>query len=158
VTVAGPSESEEPETRLVGRVTSLEQESLKLDLRDSGETEVRTAAIVRLERSIRPSRKAKTALIAFGVGFATWATVFTIITEGECFDESGCAGALFGYSALLAVPAAAIGAVVAPGEEWADVPMHRSASRDASSSEKGLRLRLAPMVGKRKGLMIVGSF
>ena len=94
--------------------------------------ELRRAAIVRLERSVRPGRKARGALIGFGVGFVAW-------------------------SALLALPAAGVGAIVAPGEQWADVPLGVR-SRGTAARGAGLQLRVVPLVGRRSGLAVVVSF
>jgi hypothetical protein len=64
-------DAEPQETKLVGQLTGLSLSALSMDL-GSAEREIPRDSIVRLERSVRPSRKGRGALIGFGIGFAAW--------------------------------------------------------------------------------------
>lgn len=76
-------------------------------------------AIVRLERSVRPSRKSRGALIGFAVGLA--AVVGKTALQGGCND--GCNGANVAAAVLLGLSAAVVGAIAAPGEVWVEGPL-----------------------------------
>jgi hypothetical protein len=105
--------------------------------------ELQYDAIVRLERSIRPSRKVRGALIGFGVGFVTMFTLSALVTEGDCVRSPDAA--------------ACVSAIVAPGERWADVPLG-ARSHGTTARSAGPELRLVPLVGRRSGLALVASF
>jgi len=140
--------------RLVGQLASMDPDSLSLDVVDSVKRELRRDAIVRLEKSVRASRRPAGALIGFGVGFVAAFLHFDRASEGHCLvDIPVCAV----VSGLAALPAAALGALVAPGEEWAEVKL-RSQARAPLASDTGLQLRLVPVVGRRTGLTLVASF
>jgi hypothetical protein len=139
---------------LVGQLASMDRDSLSLDVVDSEKRELRRDAIVRLEKSVRASRRPAGALIGFGVGFVAAFLHFDRASEGHCLvDIPVCAV----VSGLAALPAAALGALVAPGEEWAEVKL-RSQARAPLASDTGLQLRLVPVVGRRTGLTLVASF
>jgi hypothetical protein len=144
------------QTRLIGRLTGMGSEGLRMAV-DSSERTIPRGSVVRLERSVRPSRKGRAALIGFGVGFAAMYGVLAFGTEGDCFRGGENLGFCAGWSALLALPAAAVGAMVAPGEQWAEVRLHDAVAAPRSSSA-GLQLRVVPVVGRRVGLAVVGSF
>jgi hypothetical protein len=143
------------EARLVGRLTGTGPDALRVDV-DSIERTSPRESVVRLERSVRPSRKGRAALIGFGVGFAAVYGLFTVASEGDCFRD-GNVGFCAGWSALFALPAAAVGGLVAPGEQWADVRLRDPVAVPRSSSG-GLQLRVVPLVGRRVGLAVAGSF
>jgi hypothetical protein len=140
--------------RLVGQLASIEPDSLGLDMVDSEKRELRRDAIVRMEESVRKSRKPAGALIGFGVGFVAAFLHFDRASEGHCLVDIPVCTLVSGLAAL---PAAALGALVAPGEEWAEVRL-RGRSRATNASNTGLQVRLVPVVGRRMGLKIVGSF
>jgi hypothetical protein len=156
VTWADGSDAEPRETRLVGRLAGRNSSSLRLAV-GSSERMIPADSIVRLERSVRPSRKARAALIGFGVGFATMYVLLGVGSEGDCFRGENL-GFCAGWSSLLALPAAAVGALVAPGEQWAEVPLPREPRPALRSSQDGLQLRVVPLMGRGAGLGIVGTF
>jgi hypothetical protein len=140
---------------LVGTLSAIDQKSLTVVPQDGREPRVLARQdIVRLERSVRPSRKLTGALIGFGVGMAVM--LGKAVKEGGCND--GCNGENVAAAALLALSTAAVGAIVSPGERWVDVPLGRGQSRATMSSRAGLRVRLIPQVGRRTGLTVVASF
>lgn len=140
---------------LVGTLTAVDQKSLTVVRQDGrGPSVVARQDILRLEQSVRPSRKRMGALIGFGVGLAV--TFGRAATEGGCND--GCDGSDVAVAALLALSTAAVGAIVSPGERWVDVAVGREQSRATMSLEAGPRVRLVPQVGRRVGLTVVASF
>jgi hypothetical protein len=73
-------------------------------------------SVLRLERSMRPSRKKLGGLIGGLVGFAAGVVVIERARVGE--DHGWCQG--YGLVAgVIAVPFAMIGGAVAPGDRWA---------------------------------------
>jgi hypothetical protein len=106
--------------------------------------------IVRLERSVSPSRKRRGAWIGFGVGAAL--AFGKVAMQGGCND--GCDSSNVVVAALVAVSTATVGVLVSPGESWLDVAVDQ-ASREVDS---GLQVRLVPQVGRRIGLCLVASF
>jgi hypothetical protein len=137
--------------RLVGRLAEARPGSIMLTTSRSETRELRRDTIVRLERSIRPSRKKRGALIGFGAGFITWFPLCVLVSEGEHTSACGLG------SAILALPTAGVGAWVAPGEQWADVPLG-ARTCGVEARRTGLRLRLVPLVGRRSGLAVSASF
>jgi len=156
VTLASETDRAGTGPALIGRLAETRPGSIVLATSGSETRELRRDAIVRLERSIRPNGKARGALIGFGVGFVTMFTVSALVTEGDCV-RSPDAAACVAWSALLALPAAGVGAIVAPGEQWADVPLGVR-SRGTAARGAGLQLRVVPLVGRRSGLAVVVSF
>jgi len=158
VTLAGEPAGEG--SRLVGHLVSMDPDVLSLRVGDLESRHLRRQAIVRLEESTRPSRRGQGALVGFGVGFAAMFAVYTIAMEGDCVQGRECTWAvLIKQSAIRALPAAAVGALVAPGERWAEVPLGRAQRAARPSSGTGLQARLVPVVGDRRiGLKVVGSF
>ncbi len=75
--------------------------------------------VVSVERSVRPSRKTRGALIGFAVGLA--AVVGKAALQGGCND--GCNEANVAAAVLLGASTAVVGAIAAPGEVWAKVPL-----------------------------------
>jgi hypothetical protein len=158
VRVTLASETGAPGTgpRLTGRLAKTRPGSITLATNGSETREVRRDAIVRLERSIRPSRKVRGALIGYALGFVTLGVTAGVMgTEGACYDMA--VAECVAFSALLALPAAAVGAIIAPGEQWADVPLGIR-SRGTAARGAGLQLRVVPLVGRRSGLAVVASF
>jgi hypothetical protein len=141
--------------RLVGQLVAVSPDSLSVAAAP-GQRRIPRKAIVRLERSTHPSRKGAGALIGFGVGFAAMFGLIAAETGGDCFQESF--GRCLGVSAMLALPAAAAGAMVAQGERWREVPLRHEPAPAQRSSDDGLRLRLVPVAGRRTGLALVVTF
>jgi hypothetical protein len=149
----GPG-AESGKTKLVGQLAGLGPDSIDVAV-GSAERRIPRDSIVKLERSVRPSRKGRGALIGFGVGFAAMFALLSATSDGDCFHSVGfCSG----WSAVLALPAGVVGAVVAPGEEWADVPLRHGPAPASRSASDGLQLRVVPLVGKRTGVALAGSF
>ena len=136
--VTAPSIAGQP---IVGTLLEANERELVLATSASERTPVSRAAITRLERSLRPSRKLRGALIGFGVGLA--AVLGKVAADGGCND--GCDASNVAAGALVTLSTAAVGAVVAPGERWTD-------------AEPGLAVRLVPLVGRRAGLVLVARF
>ncbi len=103
---------------------------------------------------MRPSRKVRGALIGFGVGLAVM--VGKAAVNGGCND--GCNMENVAAAGLVALSTAAAGAIISPGERWADVAVGGAQGRATMSSQAGLRVRLVPQVGRRAGLTVVASF
>ncbi len=126
----------------VGTLTDVDQKSLTIVTEDGGEPRVVARQdVVRLERSVRPSRKSRGALIGLGLGLAV--AFGKVALQGGCND--GCNSGNVIVGALVAVSSSAVGAMVAPGEQWADVTA-------------GPRVRVVPQLGRRIGLTFVASF
>ncbi len=105
---------------LVGTLAAMDAHSLavKVPGRDAAAVVAR-ADLLRVERSVRPGRKGKGALIGLGAGFAIGFVGAALL--GNC-DETGgtdrCVNAGWGslYGAAAGVAGAGLGALVAPGE------------------------------------------
>lgn len=141
-------------TTLVGRFAGSEDGELRLD---TGAAELHTlceSAIVRLERSLRPSRKTTGAAVGFGVGLA--AVLGKAALQGGCND--GCNGGNALAAALVALSTAALGALAAPGESWQDVGLGRGRDGAAATARAAFRVRVVPQLGRRAGLTVVASF
>jgi hypothetical protein len=110
--------------------------------------------IVRFERSVSPSRRARGAWIGFGVGLAL--AFGKVAMQGGCND--GCDSSNVMVGALVGLSTAAVGALVSSGERWSDVSAERERSQTKAECEAGLEVRLVPQVGRRVGLSIVASF
>lgn len=154
VTMASPSPSGGLESGLVGLFAGSDRGELRLALSSSEIRALPQDAIVRLERSASPSRKTRGALIGFGIGLA--AMLGKAAAQGGCND--GCNSVNVAAAALVALSTAAVGAIVSPGEQWADVAVGRERSRATMPADAGLSVRLVPQVGRRTGLIVVTSF
>ena len=140
---------------LVGTLSAVDQRILTIVPRDGREPGVVAwQHVVRLERSVRPSRKPRGALIGFGLGLG--AMLGKAVKAGGCND--GCDGENVAAATLVALSTAVVGAIVSPGERWVDVAVGRAQGRATMSSPAGLRIRLVPRVGRRTGLTVVASF
>ena len=142
--------------RLVGTLTAVDQESLTVVPEDGGgPSVVARQDIVRFERSVSPSRRARGAWIGFGVGLAL--AFGKVAMQGGCND--GCDSSNVMVGALVGVSTAAVGAALdSSGERWSDVSVERERSQTKTEREAGLEVRLVPQVGRRVGLSIVASF
>lgn len=141
--------------RLVGTLTAVDQRRLTVMPEDGGGAAVVVRQdIVRLERSVSPSRRTRGLWIGFGVGLAL--AFGKVAMQGGCND--GCDSSNVMTGALVGVSAAAVGALVSPGERWSDVSVERERSQTKTECEAGLEVRLVPQVGRRVGLSIVASF
>jgi hypothetical protein len=136
-------------------LAAVDEESLTVMPEDGGGSSVvARQGIVRLERSVSPSRRTRGAWIGFGVGLAL--ALGKAATQGGCND--GCDSSNVMVGALVGVSTAAVGALVSPGERWAHVPVERERSQLTTRCEAGPAVRLVPQVGRRLALSIVASF
>jgi hypothetical protein len=149
--VTAPAVAPKP---IVGTLLETSEREIVLAASASGRTLIPRAAITRLERSVRPSRKARGALIGFGVGLAVM--VGKAAVNGGCND--GCNMENVAAAGLVALSTAAMGAIISPGERWADVAVERGQGAATISSGAKLRVRLVPQLGRRTGLTVVASF
>jgi hypothetical protein len=141
--------------RLVGTLTTIDQESLTVVPEDGGRPSVVARQdIVRLERSVSPSRKQRGAWIGFGVGSAL--AFGKVALQGGCND--GCDSSNVIAAGLVALSTAIVGALASPGERWSDVAVERERSQARTEFEARLQVRLVPQVGRRVGLSLVASF
>jgi hypothetical protein len=76
--------------------------------------------------------------------------------NGGCND--GCNMENVAAAGLVALSTAAMGAIISPGERWADVAVERGQGAATISSGAKLRVRLVPQLGRRSGLTVVASF
>jgi hypothetical protein len=147
----------------VGTLTASDQRVLTVVPLDGSEARAFSRVdITRLERRVRQGRKKKGAIIGLGVGFAVGlAGTFALC---ESFGTSCPTGEGFVYGTLYgsAVGAlgAGVGALVAHGEQWEDVPLDVVLSGEEwRQRPAGDRWAIVPLVGgHRRGLTIVLSF
>jgi hypothetical protein len=139
---------------IVGTLAEARERDLVLADSSSDRTTIPLASITRLERSVRPSRRTTGALAGFIVGLA--AVGLTTLHDGGCND--GCNGGDVATAGLVALSTAAVGAVVSPGERWADVPVGGEQGPSTVAPHAALRVRLVPQVGRRTGLILIASF
>jgi hypothetical protein len=139
---------------LVGTLSGVDQQSLTIVAEDGGARVVARQDVQRLERSVRPSRRSRGALIGFGVGLAL--SVGKAALQGGCND--GCNESNIMVAALVGLSCSAVGAMAAPGETWADVAVGPQQGRATMSLGAGLQVRLVPQLGRRIGLTVVASF
>jgi len=154
VTVVDPPPSGVSERRIVGVFAAWDRGALSLAASPSETLALPQDAILTLERSVRPSRKPRGALIGFAVGLA--AAIGKAALQGGCND--GCNEANVAAAVLLGLSTAVVGAVAAPGEVWAEVPLERGPGQTAMPGEAGWQVRLVPLVGPQTGLAVVASF
>jgi hypothetical protein len=148
---------------LVGTLTAVDDNSLTVKAQDRFvPAVVPRRDVSRLERSMRPSRKGKGALIGLGAGFVLGFAGTAILgnsSESGAIDH--CVDVSWGsvYGAAVGAFGAGIGALVAPGERWNEVPINlvRSTSRQVEPPT-GAELRVVPLLGRRQGLVVVVSF
>jgi hypothetical protein len=141
--------------RLVGTLTTIDQESLTVVPEDGGRPSVFARQdIVRLERSVSPGRKVRGAYVGFGVGSAL--AFGKVALQGGCND--GCDSSNVIAAGLVALSTAIVGALASPGERWSDVAVERERSQARTEFEARLQVRLVPQVGRRVGLSLVASF
>lgn len=113
--------------------------------RSYGETLIlRRELVSRFERSVRPSQKSFGAGIGFGIGAAIG---FAVFCQGEACGGSGGGGGV--AMLIFALPAAALGDAVAPGERWAE---------EDPKDERKVRVGIAPTLGGGKGVRLSLSF
>jgi hypothetical protein len=138
----------------VGTLLEASEREIVLAVSSSDRTSIPRASITRLERSIRPSRRAAGALAGFVLGLA--AVFGKTVHDGGCND--GCdVGNVVG-AVVVALPVAALGAAVSPGERWAVVPVGHWEGPATQPPQARLRVRLVPQIGRRVGLTLVASF
>jgi hypothetical protein len=150
VRVTAPAVAQKP---IVGTLLEASEPEIVLAPPGSDRTPIPRASIARLERSVRPSRRTTGALAGFILGLG--AIGLKTLHDGGCND--GCNAGNVAAAVVAALPVAALGAIVSPGERWADVPMGSPQGRPTASS-RAPRLRLVPQVGRRTGLTLVASF
>ena len=147
---------------LVGTLAAADEKSLTVGVQGNRvPTVVALADVSRLERSVGPSRKGKGALIGLGVGFGLGLAGTFVLCE--LYGSSCPTGEGFVYGSIYGAAAGAVGAglgaLVAPGERWADVPTDAiRLGQGRKQSSGGVQLTILPMVGRRRGLTIVASF
>jgi hypothetical protein len=129
----------------VGTLAGVDQDSLTLTVGSRRDPLVlKRQDVVRLQRSVRPSRKRRGALIGAGVGFVGGIVLGGAVTEWEGFVGGDVGpGGYVAFGAIVAVFTAGIGAALAPGERWAEVPRDR------------LQISLRPSLVNSRGLAIV---
>jgi hypothetical protein len=146
---------------VVGTLAAVDDKSLTLIVSGRRDPLVLTRSdVVSLERSVRPSHKRRGALIGSAIGFVAGFLIGGAITEWE-----GTSGGDFGpgkyvaAGAIMALPAAGIGAVVASGERWAEVPTDQILSA-AARIRPGDRVQLSlrPSLVHSRGLAIAVSW
>jgi len=147
---------------LVGTLTAVDQISLTVGAQGGREPRlVMRQDISRLERSVRPGRKGKWAGLGFGagfvLGFAGIAALDSLLSSGGDSDSVLAWGSIYGVA--VGGAGAVVGALVAPGEQWAEVPMDLVRSGDGRK-ERSTRVQLTilPLVDRRLGIRIVASF
>ena len=150
-----------PSGREVGTLSGIDGESLAFRLEDSADAVVLAPRdIHRLEWSVRPSRKKKGTLIGLGVGFGVGflgTGILCALFGDECPTGEGVVyGTLYGLAT--GALGAAVGALVSPGEHWAEVPLNRFPSGTHAEPRPRVQLSLVPIVGTRRGLTLVASF
>jgi len=130
-----------------GTLAGWTDKSLRVTLSGKESTvAVPRARIVRLERMTRPSRRGKGAL----VGAAILGGVVAAIALG-CYGAGECAGGETFWPVPWAVGiGAGLGALLAPGAQWEDVPLAQVRPRDGTR----LSLGLAPGGGVAASLSI----
>lgn len=135
-------------TPVVGTLAGVDDESLVVTVDSRQDPLVLSRRdLVRLERSVRPSRKRRGALIGAGVGLVGGIVSVGAATEWEGFVGGDFGpGPYFAIGAVVALFTAGIGAAVAPGERWAEVPPDR------------LQIGLRPSLVGSRGLAIVLSW
>jgi len=148
------SSSGSDSVRVVGTLTGVDQRSLIVAPEGGGgPSTIAHRDIVRLERSVSPSLKGRGAWIGFVVGSAL--AFGKVAMQGGCND--GCDSSNVMVGALVALSTAGVGAAVSPGERWSEVAVEHHPNQ-STGLETGLRIRLAPQVGRRVGLCLVASF
>jgi hypothetical protein len=141
--------------RVVGTLSAVDAKSLTVVPKDGREPRVLARQdVARLERSVRPSRKSRGAVIGFAVGLA--AALGRVAINGGCND--GCNGGNVAVGLLFASSTAGVGALAAAGERWEDVALGPQPGRATLSSQAGFRVHLVPQLGRRNGLVLVASF
>ena len=143
---------------VVGTLAAVDDDSLTVIVSGRRDPLVLTRpGVVSLERSVRPSHKRRGALIGSAIGFVAGFVIGGAITEWE-----GTSGGDFGPAAyvasgaILALPAAGIGALVAKGERWVGVPTDQVRSQIPPSDRVQFGLR--PSLVHSRGLAIVLSW
>jgi hypothetical protein len=149
--ITAPAVARKP---IVGTLIEAGERDLVLADSSSARTPIPLASVTRLERSVRPSRRATGALAGFIVGLA--AVGLKTLHDGGCND--GCNGGDVATAGLVALSTAAVGAIVSPGERWAVVPVGGGQGPATVSSQARPRVRLVPQIGRRAGLTLVASF
>jgi hypothetical protein len=149
--ITAPAVARKP---IVGTLIEAGERDLVLADSSSDRTPIPLASITRLERSVRPGRRTAGALAGFIVGLA--AVGLKTLHDGGCND--GCNGGDVATAGLVALSTAAVGAIVSPGERWADVPVGSPPGTPTASSRARPRVRLVPQIGRRTGLTLVASF
>lgn len=142
VTLANEADPAGKGPRLVGRLAAVRPESILLTTGGSETRQLRRDAIVKLERSVHPSRKLRGALIWYGAAFVAFgATAAALGSGGPCYELG--ASECVAVAAIIALPAAGIGALVAPGEQWADVRSDRVRVSLAPTRGRGVSVRVS---------------
>ena len=118
---------------LVGTLTEWTGTSLILNLSD-GPASYPRARIVRLEKQIRPSRRGRGALRGAQVLGGTMLGIVVFYCRGGDFQ----AGWVVREIAAAAALGAGLGAALAPGARWQDVPLPQGAPHNGPGLKLGL--------------------
>jgi hypothetical protein len=130
------------------------EREIVLAVSPSDRTSIPRASITRLERSVRPGRRTTGALAGFVLGLA--AVFGKAVRDGGCNDGCDMGNAV--GAVVVALPVAALGAAVSPGERWTAVPVGHGEGPATRPPQARLRVRLVPQIGRRAGLTLVASF
>src|SRR5262249_28533007 len=129
--------------KTIGRLVAIEPGHLTVAVEGRpSPIEVPLDSILRLERSVRRSKRGKGALVGGAIGMAVG--FFGMEADSRCDDSTatGCDHTVAGVFAgiLLALRCAGIGALVAPGERWADA---KRVGLSLSPAGRGVGLRVS---------------
>lgn len=150
-----------PSGRAVGTLNGIAGTGLAFQAQGAAEAVVlERQEIRRIEWSVRPSRRKKGALIGLGVGFGVGLAGTFILCEAFGTDCPAGEGLVFGalYGLATGALGAVVGALVSPGEHWAEVSLDRIPSATNAEPRPRVQLSLVPIVGTRRGLAFVASF
>src|SRR5262245_8287321 len=131
-----------PVKKTVGRLVAIEADRLTLAVEGRpAPVVVPLDSVLRLERSVRKSKRWKGALVGLGISVAA---AVLASTDTTC-DDSGASGCSYAGEGLLAgfvlgLPAAGLGALIAPGEKWQDA---RPVGVGLSPTPRGVGLRVS---------------
>ena len=142
---------------IVGTLTGIDSSRLTLLNQKGVASRLPTADILRLQRSVHPSRKNKGAWIGLGVGFAAGFVSDALLSN--CNEGAPADSCVSGWSVLaglvVAPVGAGLGAIMAPGERWETVPLR---SAETSPAPRRVTLQIAPIVHRARGLSVSVAF
>jgi len=116
---------------VVGRIASIDGETITVSLNSLQRVTVPARAVERVEVSAGRHSRGRGALAGAGAGALVGALYFGVAAAAGCRESfpsspGGCVATLTGMGAVLgAAPGALIGAIVPPGERWEPVSRER---------------------------------